>query len=56
LKKKTEFEVIPLVDIPEKAAPVEEKEPAESSYLAAPFQRGRLIENAPFDLSKKGDK
>jgi hypothetical protein len=54
LEKKTEFEVVPLADILQKARPVEEVEPAEHRFGAPPPTKGALIENAPFEISKRG--
>jgi len=56
LEKKTEFEVLPLADVLQKARPIEEVEPAEDRLGAPPPRKGRLIENAPFDVSKKGSR
>jgi CheY-like chemotaxis protein len=53
LQKKTEFEVVPLADIPQKARRIEDAEPARNRFAASPTPKGRLIENAPFDMSNR---
>jgi hypothetical protein len=53
---KTEFEVVPLAEVLRNARPIEEAEPAEDRFAASPPQKGRLIENAPFGMSKRGGK
>jgi hypothetical protein len=56
LGKKTEFEVVPLADVLQKARPIEEVEPGEDGFAASTSPKGRLIEDAPFDVSKRGAK
>jgi hypothetical protein len=53
LGKKTEFEVVPLADVLQKARPIEEVEPGEDGLAASTSPTGRLIEDAPFDVSKR---
>jgi hypothetical protein len=56
LEKKTEFEVVPLADVLQKARPIEEVEPGKDGFAVPTPPKGRLIENARFDMSKKGGK
>jgi CheY-like chemotaxis protein len=52
LEKKTKFEVVPIADVLQKARPIKDGEPAGDRFAASPSPKGRLIENAPFDMSK----
>jgi hypothetical protein len=56
LEKKTEFEVVPLAEVLQKALPIEEVEPGEDGFAGSTSPNGRLIENAPFGMSKRGGK
>ena len=56
LEKKTEFEVVPLADVMQKARPIEEVEPRGDGFAASAPSKGRLIEDVPFGMSKRGGK